>query len=271
MRKALSSSKDTSTSLGTLWTMRRSPFSSAVKVVLHLSGRTADEVPFVPLLSYLSLLFRLGLSAFRTKLTAPILRTRDSPSRFLRDSLSISAYVDAQREPSRETLFPVEYASDIALFSEYANALSSFIRPVILAKLEKDPGTAEKLFMPLVLRGRFFSKTLVKLAIWVFRRKYAEESKKANRDVARDALEQMRKALAQCDGKHLRYLCGERFTYADIIMAESLFFDPERHGKFRYLGQDDEFADCFPDLIAWARAVRETHYPESMSATKLKH
>lgn len=88
--------------------------------------------------------------------------------------------------------------------------------------------------------------------------------------MATNALEDTRKALTSYEGAHLRYVCGERLTYADIIMAESIFFDMERHGKFGYLYKDDEFADRFPDIIAWARAVRETHYPELVPARRAR-
>lgn len=161
---AMTSIKDSSSSLGTLWTMRRSPFCSSIKVVLHLSGRRADEVPFVPLLSYFSLLLHLGLSALRTKLTVPILKTNARPSVY-RDSLSIAAYIDACRDEARPSLFPTGHDAAIARFSEHANTLSSFMRAMLLERLWEDTDTAQKMFMPRPLRGRFFSRLLVRFAI----------------------------------------------------------------------------------------------------------
>lgn len=255
-------SQESAKSLGTLWTMRRSPFSSSVKVVVHLSGRSVDEVPFVPLLSYFPFFFRFGMSSFRTKLTAPIFKTNASSASYIRDSLAISSYVDGHRESKRQTLFPPDQHTSIIRFNEHATALSSFMRNVLVKKLTDKPEIAQETYMPRPLRGWFFSGLLVRFALWLFAKKYAHESAAATRARARQGLEETRRALELSKATHLRYLCGDTLTYADIVMAESLFFDVDRHIRFADLYRDDEFAESFPDLIAWAAVVRRTHYPE---------
>lgn len=94
------------------------------------------------------------------------------------------------------------------------------------------------------------------------------ENREATRAVARKGLEAVRAALASCSTRHLRYLCGDSLTYADIVVAESIYFDPERYGKFGYVYSDEQFFDEFTDVVAWARAVRSTHYASLVASRK---
>lgn len=214
--------------------------------------------------------FRLGLlSAFRRKkITAPILRTHEAQPRYLRDSFEIAMYVDTKRQAGIPSLFPSEHLTTIANFNSKAGLLNSYLRAQVIQRLRNDPDSAALIFAPRALRNKFFTRPLVSVGLWLFSRKYRHESRVATRDVARTVLHDVRAALAQHKGKHLRYICAETLTYADVVVAESLAFDPQREGQLERLCKDDEFAESFPDLLAWARAIRETHYPSIEGSEK---
>lgn len=256
--------------IGTLWTLGRSPFSKAVKVVLALSGRTVKEISFTPVLSAISLSIRLGLSAWRDKITAPVLRLAGTrPAVYLTESLDTASYIDELREVPQRSLFPPEQRAKICSFNSVAGIVISFMRAQLISRLKSDLESCEKMFVPRRLQGWFFTKPIVILAMWSFSRKYAEESRNATQEKVISALDKVRDALVRHEGRHLRYLCGGRLTYADIIVAESLFFDERRHGNWGYLYRNEDLAERFPDLIAWGRAVRETHYKDSLITKKI--
>lgn len=177
-------------------------------------------------------------------------------------------YVDTKRQPSTPSLFPSEHLATIVEFNHKAALLNWYMRGKLIEQLRDDLDTAAQLFAPRALRNKFFTRPLVRLALWLFGRKYRHESRVGTRDVARSALQDVRVALARHKGKNLRYICAETLTYADVVMAESLFFDPQKRGVSAYLYKDDEFAQDFPDLVAWGRAVRETHFPKNRNGEK---
>lgn len=232
--------------------------------MLAISGRTAHEIAFIPLLSILPLRLRLGLFSWRKKITAPILEILDETNgkKYLTESFDIAQYIDSVRVPPRPTLFPSEHAAAIREYNVHAATLTSYMRERLTSLLSQDLDTAERMFVPWALRGWFFTRVLVRLGVWVFTRKYSAESQAAGREAARRALEAVRDGLVRFEGTKLRYLCGTGFTFADIAVTEAIFFDGERHGRFAYLYRDQEFCEAFPDVVAWGRAVRDTHYAE---------
>lgn len=169
-------------------------------------------------------------------------------------------YVDTKRQRGKPSLFPSEHLTTIANFNHKAGLLNSYLRAQVIQRLRNDSDAAAQIFAPRALRNKFVTKPIVSLGLWLFSRKYRHESRVATRDVAKAVLNDVRAALAQHKGKHLRYICAGTLTYADVVVAESLGFDPQRDGEIAYLCKDDEFAESFPDLVAWARAIRETHY-----------
>lgn len=245
--------------IGTLWFMPRSPFSNAVLAVNHISGTTLHRKLYVAILSSFVMLFRLGFrDGFRRKITAPIMRNLSGV--YLRDSFDIAKYIDSKRESWKHSLFPQSNLSELYMFNQHAERIIGFGRAQLVGRLRSDPATVEQLYMPRFLQNRFFSSTLARICLSVFMSKYKQENEIATRQRARESLEAIRDALKSYTGKRLRHVCGEQLSYADIILAESIYFDTERHGRKGYIYQDDEFSNAFPDLIAWARAIRQTYY-----------
>lgn len=254
--------------IGELWTLTGSPYSARVRYVLSWSGRVATHVAFTPVVSPAILWMRMGFPLRFAKITAPVLIVYSalSPQRFIRDSSEIAAYMDAAREPSRPTLFPNEKAAIIAEFIEHADALFNFGRRSMLEALAKDPTAAERIIPP-ELRGLFFTRPLLRVVLYLFNRKYSAESAGASRARALRSLHALRSALSSSPATGLKYVAGERLTYADIVMVSSLYFDPKRQGTSDIFYEDKDFQDEFPDLIAWGEAVRLTHFPVSNSGS----
>ncbi|PXF47209.1 hypothetical protein BWQ96_02984 [Gracilariopsis chorda] len=127
--------------------------------------------------------------------------------------------------------------------------------------MQRDLKAAQMMLLPRSMRTRFFSNTVVRLYLWWMRaqlRAYKEEE--SNREAATSALRAVRRALSCYSGRHLRYLCGQHVTFADIVVAECIYFDSERFGECAHVFRDEQLVEAFPDVVAWARAIRTTHY-----------
>lgn len=240
--------------------MRGSAFSTPVRIVLLLSNVTARLKLFIPLISSITLALRFRIPTLR--LTSPLMRTTPPNPTIIRDSFDIARHIDVCRQPSLPSLFPPAHLHTIRLFATHAQTLNSFMRGIVLVRLREEPSVAESLYLPRWLRGRFFTKFLISISIPLFAHKYVKETAAASRTAVRDALLQVRAALAAFPGRNLRYLCAERLTYADIAVAEAVFFDPERHPRHASVYSDSKLLDEFPDVVAWARAVRSTHFAD---------
>lgn len=245
--------------IGTLWYLPRSPFSNAVRAVSHISGTIINRKRYIAILSSIFMFFRLGFrDSLSRKITAPIMKTMSGI--YLRDSFDIAKYIDSKRESWKPTLFPPSSLSQLHVFNQHANRIIDFGRSQLIRRLKNDPAVVEQLFMPRFLHNRFFSRMLARISLLIFVNKYKQEIDTATRQGAKESLEAIRNALKYYPGEKLRHVCGERLSYADIILAESIYFDTDRHGSKGYVYQDDEFFNAFPDLIVWARAIRQTYY-----------
>lgn len=301
--------------------MRHSPFSIAVKVVLNLSARTALYVTHVPILSSITMYFRLlwHRRIPQLKLTAPTFLPSSSSTttptgattmtessrnatrcmemtnnnnssninnnnknEFYFDSFDIARYIDMHRHSKTPTLFPSAHLSTITTFNAHAQILISHLRMGIVQRCRQHLDIAERLYAPRWLRstssstsssstGRrwwlpplplpaLLTRPLLRIALTLFEFKYAYESKHATEARARAALSAVRAALTKHAGADLKYLVGGRLTYADIIVAQAISFDTERYPMaVKKVYEEKRFAHDFPDVVAWARAVRETH------------
>lgn len=250
--------------IGLLWSMRRSPFSFVVKIVLHLSARTAHSVTYMPLFSTVTMYIRLFLHSSlpsNHKVSSPVFRTLDEPPRYLLDSFDIARYIDEHRKPSSHTLFPVAHLPSLEKFNAHAASINSFMRARLLAQLRDDPSLGVEMYLPRALRRPApIARLVVRVAVGALAWRYGRESRTTSRMRVREALLDVRAALAAHEGADLRYLVAGRLSFADVVVAESIFFDMERHARFGRLYADSGFADEFADVVAWARAIRQTHY-----------
>lgn len=248
--------------IGTLWVMRHSSISIVVKIVLQLSARTARQVTHIPLISTLTMYARLLWHGKMppVKLTAPVLKTLDERPNFILDSFSIAQYIDMHRLSRTPSLFPVSHMDEINTFNEHAQTLLSYMRATMMSRLKSDLSTAEALFAPRWMHGKpWFTRPLLRIMLWLFTMKYARESRRASLENTRRALMAVRSALMAHAGEDLRYLVAGRLTYADIVITEMISFDTERYPKYTCLYADASLADEFADVIAWTRALRDTH------------
>lgn len=253
---------------GILWTMKGSPLTSAIKVVAHLSARSAHYVNHIPLFSTVTMYIRLLCHGYipNFKVTAPILKI--SQQQFIFDSFNIARYIDNNRISKTETLFPSCHIHLIQQFNQDAQILLSYTRGKLFNNLKHDMKSAEIIFAPRFLRGKsYLTYPLIKLIIVFMQWKYRKECKVASIQETRRVLLDIRSALVAYSGSDLRYLVGDRLTYADIIVAQCISFDVERYRKFMHLYSDAQLANEFPDVIAWARAVRETHCNHTRTKT----
>lgn len=264
--------KSTDSNIGTLWLMWNSPLSAVMKTMLRLSAREAHRVNFVPFLSTMTIYIRLLCHGIipPLKLTVPILYSsattdKQQPPQFFFDSLSIARYIDQHRHSIRDSLFPSDHMADIERFNDHAQTLLCYSRAKMISKLQTDMEALEALFAPKWLQGggglksRILTRPLLRVALWLFSLKYSSESERATVESTRRSLTAVRNALMAHTGTDLRHLVAGRFTYADIIVAQLITFDPELYNRFAHIFGDVSLADEFADVVAWARAIRETH------------
>lgn len=177
------------------------------------------------------------------------------------DSFDISKHIDMHRGSNTPSLFPPKYIQSIALFNKHAQTLTSYTRGQLFERLKTDLKSAEALFAPKFLRGKsWLTYPILQVSLSIMRWKYRNETQSANLEETRKALLEIRAALLAHSGSDLRYLIAGRLTYADLIVAQTIGFDTERFPKYAHLYADAVLADEFADIIAWARAVRETHF-----------
>lgn len=211
---------------------------------------------------------------------------------FYFDSFDIARYIDMHRHSKTPTLFPTAHLSAITTFNTHAQVLISHLRMGIVQRCREHLDIAERLYAPRWLRSSSSSSTssttssssgntrrrwlllplpplplpalltrpMLRIALALVEFKYAYESKHATEAHARAALSAVRAALAKHAGADLKYLVGGRLTYADIIVAQAISFDMERYPTaVKKVYEEKRLAHDFPDVVAWARAVRETH------------
>lgn len=258
--------------------------------VLRLSARRVHQVTYVPLLSCASLLLRHVAERqlpWPWLPAAPVLHVAVAGrTPFVRETAAIARFVDAHRGTGRPSLFPPAHMAHIARFQRCARTLLAFLRTRAVARVRRDP-------LPLLLRAlprclhRFawLAVPVARLALGVAVAlgacdHAAHESgigvethsggggggqAVAGRSDARRALREVRAALRRHDGAHLRYLVGGRLTYADLVVAQCVRLEVEAEADdsggawLCDVFEDARLADEFADVVAWARAVRQTH------------
>jgi glutathione S-transferase len=246
--------------LGELWFLPGSPFSlPAYWAVVHARVRVKLR-RCVPLLSTLLLWIRLGLPRrHAAPLSLPILLRPGSG--LVRGAAAIARAADAARANPADSasLFPPRAVVEIDKAMRAADTLCRHGRALLLGAMCNDPRTAEKVVLPRLLRNRLFSNALLRFFAARMRAKYPI---RVSRDQVREALLGMRRLRASGGGM---YICAERFTYADICMAASMYFAvcraPGSPSDVVY--GDKDLREEFNDLVEWRRAVFDEHYPGS--------
>ncbi|CAN8068396.1 unnamed protein product [Agarophyton chilense] len=246
--------------VGTLCTSICSPISNAISAVAHISGRQLRKSSSsMPMVSHVLMWMRLG--GTRTgAMNGAILQTNQTLRRHMYNSLDIARHIDSQRVRGRRSLFPAHLMCHITLFERHAHAIVRHMQMTLVHRLQHNMNAAQAVLLPPRWRHRFFSRVLVRMYLWWLNGEHGAHVRQSSREHARKALNAVRAALSCYSGTQLRYLCGQNVTFADVVVAESIYFDGERHDRLAQLFGDDEFSEAFPDVVAWGRAVRHTHY-----------
>lgn len=253
--KASASQRRNAVPVGTLWQLISAPLSRAILAVLHVSARSVRLRRAVPLLTR-------GGRGTRVCFSSPLLSTNERSARHLCSAFDMARYIDDNRSGScKRTLFPAHVLPHIKLFERHATTIARYMERRLVERMQRDLNTAQIMLLPRAMRCRFFSRALVRLYLWWMRaqlRAYKHDD--SSREAATSALLAVRTGLSCYSGRQLRYLCGQHVTFADILVAECIYFDSERFGECAALFSDEQFLEAFPDVVAWARAIRSTHY-----------
>ena len=241
--------------LYTLYAASYSPWSEKARWALDHAGVAFSEVAYTPLLSEASFRFKRG--SLKGAVSIPTLLGADGP---ISDSLLIARWADGQGDGS---LFPEAHLEKIEEWNYRSEAALSAGRILATRRVAgSEPARREAL--PAPLRGALypFFAPLADLGIAFLTRKYGfgEASSESAEQAIRKTLEAGRSAIVREGGHPV----GDRFTFADIALANSLHF-VSPHASLR-MGEatracftQPALAHEFADLLAWRDACYEAH------------
>ena len=239
----------------TLYAASYSPWSEKARWALDHAGVSFAEVAYTPLLSEPA--FRLKRGSLTGAVSIPTLLGAEGP---ISDSLRIARWADGQGDGS---LFPEAHLEEIEEWNYRCEAALSAGRILATRRVAgSEPARREAL--PAPLRGALypFFAPLADLGIAFLTRKYrfGEASSESAEQAIRKTLESGRLAI-RGEGGHP---VGDRFTFADIALANSLHFvSPHASLKMgeatRACFTQAALAQEFADLLAWRDACYEAH------------
>lgn len=234
--------------LPVLTAMPLSPWSEKARWALdHHRIEYAEEV-YTPMLSEPALRWRLR--RVRGRVTVPVLFAGGEA---YSDSFDIAHY--AERRGSGTPLFRRGLENAIARWNQLSESAMAAGRALVTARVADDPRARVEVMPDAIPRPlRRPLDPLARVGVrYLLKKHRASEDEQENRAALRDALGELRTALA--DGR--QYLLGE-LSYADIAMASALqFVSPvgDQHIRLgpatRRAWTDLELAGELTDLIEW--------------------
>ncbi len=247
----------------TLWSLSYSPWSDQARWALDHCGVDYTRRAYQPLLGEPGL--RWKLRKWTGPVTVPILETGGG---VLADSFDIARYADAHAADPSRRLFPDGAQAQIAEYDRLAQqALSAARRRGLQQVLQDDDALGE--LVPRNLKR--LGSVALEIAGYGVRRtmdKYANVTPGDERTAIVAALDRLRADLAASDGEGAqRFLLGT-FSYADIVMAQSLAFvsPPATHlrlgegSRRAYLIED--LAEEYADLVRWRDGLYAKRPPD---------
>ena len=239
----------------TLYAASYSPWSEKARWALDHADVAFVEVAYTPLLSEASFRFKRG--SLKGAVSIPTLLGADGP---ISDSLLIARWADGQGDGS---LFPEAHMEEIEEWNYRCEAALSAGR-ILATRRVAGSEAARREALPAPLRGALypFFAPLADLGIAFLTRKYGfgEASSESAEQAIRKTLEAGRSAIVREGGHPV----GDRFTFADIALANSLHF-VSPHASLR-MGEatracftQPALAHEFADLLAWRDACYEAH------------
>ena len=241
--------------LYTLYAASYSPWSEKARWALDHADVAFVEVAYTPLLSEASFRFKRG--SLKGAVSIPTLLGADGP---ISDSLLIARWADGQGDGS---LFPEAHMEEIKEWNYRCEAALSAGR-ILATRRVAGSEAARREALPAPLQGALypFFAPLADLGIAFLTRKYGfgEASSESAEQAIRKTLEAGRSAIVREGGHPV----GDRFTFADIALANSLHF-VSPHASLR-MGEatracftQPALAHEFADLLAWRDACYEAH------------
>lgn len=241
--------------LYTLYAASYSPWSEKARWALDHADVAFVEVAYTPMLSEASFRFKRG--SLKGAVSIPTLLGADGP---ISDSLLIARWADGQGDGS---LFPEAHMEEIEEWNYRCEAALSAGR-ILATRRVAGSEAARREALPAPLQGALypFFAPLADLGIAFLTRKYGfgEASSESAEQAIRKTLEAGRSAIVREGGHPV----GDRFTFADIALANSLHF-VSPHASLR-MGEatracftQPALAHEFADLLAWRDACYEAH------------
>lgn len=242
-----------------------SPWTSKALWVLDHAGVPFKRRPFEPMVDELWLRWKMGLwpwhAAFWRRHTVPIaiLQRPREPKRILSDSFDIAAWAIGSGDMS--TFRTWNKLSDVIL--DYARAC--FARAAT-----RDVGLAIEIMAPRWLKKlpAFLVRMVMTMGVKVFAMKYRHENRESSDPaVVLQAVGKVREAL--CSGKG-RYLVGDQFSYADIVMAIAVNGLSPSKGVIQftvpshYATEPLDVLKDFEDVKQWKDEVMKRHLPQML-------
>ena len=239
----------------TLYAASYSPWSEKARWALDHADVAFVEVAYTPMLSEASFRFKRG--SLKGAVSIPTLLGADGP---ISDSLLIARWADGQGDGS---LFPEAHMEEIKEWNYRCEAALSAGR-ILATRRVAGSEAARREALPAPLRGALypFFAPLADLGIAFLTRKYGfgEAASERAEQAIRKTLEAGRSAIVREGGHPV----GDRFTFADIALANSLHF-VSPHASLR-MGEatracftQPALAHEFADLLAWRDACYEAH------------
>ena len=240
-----------------LYQMHYSPWSERARWALDHHQLRYEKVEHVPVLGTPAL--RLAARRPVGRLTVPLLL---DGATVVDGSLAIARHAEAKGQG--EPLFAPKDVETILRWNEVGDAMVDAARVLTVRKTQRDPEAQREAvpgFVPEALRGAVAAGSGGVIAVLESKYGFSGVTEEQARERARQGLLKLRSALGS--GLHL---AGERFSYADLLMAASLQFVRPVADLFMPIGpatrrcwSNPDLADEFGDLVEWRDRIYAEH------------
>eukprot|EP01025_Chloroclados_australasicus_P060591 TRINITY_DN7792_c0_g2_i1.p1 TRINITY_DN7792_c0_g2~~TRINITY_DN7792_c0_g2_i1.p1 ORF type:complete len:256 (+),score=20.52 TRINITY_DN7792_c0_g2_i1:138-905(+) len=240
-----------------------SPWSARARWALEVNGVKYKRVVYTPLLSEFSL--RLKLGDYFGKVSVPIMFiSTHNEKKVLRDSFEIALWGNQNRAEGTRDLFPSDCIEQIREWSKLADDILNYGRIQSFEKVKKDPNALKEQtpdgFKWTGTSGAWMTGCIVSL----LQGKYSEAGGGPERQKAYSAL---LKAQTTLNSKQNKFLIGDSFSYADIVITVATYLVKPPQSQFYTIGQAtsaccvlEDLAEEFSDIILWRDDILQKYY-----------
>lgn len=249
-----------------------SPWTAKALWILDLCGINVHRRPFEPFADEIWLRYKLSIwpwdPRFWSRFTVPIAILRDNQkesetqSGILLDSLDIAKWALKRSAPEEtQRVWP-----ELQRWNALSDVLLNFGRAHFAKVATRDVRVAIEVLSPPWMKKlpAFLVRFIMKIGVAVFAFKYRRENQ-CNLDAVLAAVQEIRAALQKGKGK---YLMGDRFSYADIVMAIAVNGLAPSKDVFqftvpsKYEAEPFNVLSDFNDVKVWKNAIVKEHLPQ---------